>query len=76
MSNAPSSGSDGNSPAPRPLPARPSLEHLRKQAKDLLRDARSGDASAIARITAVNRNVLPSRIMLADAQLEIGRAHV
>ena len=31
------------------LPARPNLEHLRNQAKDLLRAYRSGEPSAISR---------------------------
>ena len=35
---------------PKPLPARPSLESLRKQAKKLARDTASGDADAIARV--------------------------
>ncbi len=46
-------GGDADAPGPRrPLPERPSLEQLRKQAKDLLRSARAGDASALARIAA------------------------
>ena len=32
------------------LPARPSLEQLRKRAKELLRDARAGDADSMARL--------------------------
>ena len=75
MSDNPAHGSDGHSPASRPLPERPSLQHLRKQAKDLLRDARSRDASAIARMTAVDRNASSAKIMLADAQLVIAREH-
>ena len=39
-------------PASR-LPARPSLEHLRKQAKDLARDYRAGNAGALARVATV-----------------------
>src|SRR5262245_60814954 len=35
------------------LPARPSLERLRKQAKELLRDFRAGDVSAAERLSAV-----------------------
>jgi hypothetical protein len=33
----------------KPLPERAHLDHLKKQAKDLLRDYRRGDAEAIAR---------------------------
>ena len=33
-----------------PLPARPSLVQLRKQAKELLRDYRANDRAALARI--------------------------
>jgi ankyrin repeat protein len=36
------------------LPARPSLNHLRRQARDLLRDAQAGDTAAIGRIRAVS----------------------
>ena len=32
------------------LPARPSLEHLRKLSKDLLRAWRDGDATALQRV--------------------------
>ena len=34
------------------LPARPSLEHLRKQAKELLRDYKAGAAAAVERFRA------------------------
>ena len=34
------------------LPARPSLDSLRKQAKKLARDVTAGDASAVARVRA------------------------
>ena len=34
---------------PKSLPARPSLESLRKQAKKLARDIAGGDAGAVAR---------------------------
>ena len=37
---------------PKSLPARPSLESLRKQAKKLARDIAGGDAGAIARARA------------------------
>jgi uncharacterized protein len=52
------------------LPARPDLEQLRHQAKDLLRDARAGDAGASARITAVSDTVT-----LASTQLALAREY-
>ena len=47
------------------LPARPNLEHLRNQAKDLLKAYRSGDPSAIARF----RASLPRYSLLTDDDL-------
>ncbi|HEV8362748.1 MAG TPA: hypothetical protein VGQ52_04460 [Gemmatimonadaceae bacterium] len=60
-------------PFPRALPARPSLEQLRKQAKDLLRLFASGDATAAQRF----RNVLPkvTEASLGDAQFVIAREY-
>ena len=52
------------------LPARPDLDQLRRQAKELLSAAKSGDAEATARIGAVS-----ARFSLADAQLAIARSH-
>ncbi len=74
MSPSPSPGGNAGTPPPRRLlPERPSLEQLRKEAKDLLRDARGGDASALARITATERSTPSARTTLADAQLAIAR---
>jgi len=55
------------------LPPRPSLEQQRKQAKELLRAFRAGDASARERI----RRHLPdkARLTLADAQFVLAREH-
>lgn len=50
------------------LPARPDLDQLRHQAKDLLRAANSGDAAAAGRIRAVS-----GQLTLASAQLAIAR---
>jgi hypothetical protein len=50
------------------LPARPDLEQLRHQAKDVLRAADAGDREAIARIRAVSE-----RQILASAQLVLAR---
>ena len=75
------------STSPSGLPARPSLEHLRKQAKDLLHRARSGDAAALARFTAVIPRWGPtpsktamgsdptSGAVLADAQFVVAREY-
>src|SRR6266852_2520231 len=52
------------------LPARPDLDQLRHQAKDLLHAAQRGDAGAIARITTVSR-----RLILATAQLALAREY-
>jgi len=74
MSPSPSPGGNAGAPVPRRLlPERPSLEQLRKQAKDLLRDARRGDASALARITATERSTPGAGITLANAQFAIAR---
>jgi ankyrin repeat protein len=56
------------------LPQAPSLEHLRRQAKDLLRAHRAGVAAAAERVAATHPH--PDRPMkLADAQLVIAREH-
>src|SRR5262252_3506881 len=61
------------SPA-RDLPARPSLDSLRKQAKKLARDAAGASGEAIARIHAqLPRATLP--LSNRDAQLVIAREY-
>jgi len=47
------------------LPERPNFEHLKKQAKDLLRDYQAGDARAFARF----RNSLPAAEGKDDAEI-------
>jgi hypothetical protein len=60
--------------ASKSLPARPSLESLRKQAKKLARDIAAGDAAAIARARAHLPNVdLP--LTQRNAQLVIAREY-
>jgi ankyrin repeat protein len=65
-------------PASR-LPARPSLEQLRKQAKDLLHLVRAGDTAAVQRIRAVIPTVgttgSPAEAILADAQFVVAREY-
>ena len=59
---------------PKALPARPSLESLRKQAKRLTRDISAGDAAAIARARAQLPNAdLP--LSQRDAQLVLAREY-
>src|SRR4051812_21004479 len=57
------------------FPARPSLEQLRKRAKDLLKQFHSGDATAAARLTAHKSTVTPANAALADAQFVLAREH-
>lgn len=52
------------------LPAYPSLDHLRHQAKDLLRAAKSGDAAAAAQVAEVSDS--PT---LSAAQLVVARSY-
>jgi hypothetical protein len=60
--------------ASKALPARPSLESLRKQAKKLARDIAAGDAGAVARARAQLPNVdLP--LTQRNAQLVIAREY-
>ena len=60
--------------ASKSLPARPSLESLRKQAKKLARDIAGGDAAAIARARAHLPSVdLP--LTQRNAQLVIAREY-
>lgn len=60
--------------AARDLPARPSLDSLRKQAKKLARDAAAGNGTAIARIHAQLKGAtLP--LSNRDAQLVVAREY-
>lgn len=52
------------------LPARPNLDQLRHQAKDLLRAAHGGDRDAVARIAAVS-----DQPILSTAQLALAREY-
>ncbi|ABF41373.1 Ankyrin [Candidatus Koribacter versatilis Ellin345] len=59
--------------SPRELPARPNLEHLKKQARTLLQEAQSSEPSAMARFTEVS--VASSAPKLADALHVIAREY-
>ena len=60
--------------ASKSLPARPSLESLRKQAKKLARDIAAGDAGAIARARVHLPNV-DAPLTQRNAQLVIAREY-
>lgn len=62
-----------STPSPSRIPA--NLEQQRKLAKDLLRAARDGDPTALARIRAVRPDAAASQrsLLLADAQLVVAR---
>jgi hypothetical protein len=57
-----------------PLPARPNLEQYKKQAKELVRLARSGDHGAASRVRKWHPRPTAT-FALADAQLVIAREH-
>jgi len=63
----------------RALPTKPSLENLRKQAKDLLKALRAGDPGAAARLAESHPRWASAGGLeaprLADAQLVIAREH-
>lgn len=60
----------------KPLPKNPSIEHLRKQARRLLRAARSGDPEALSMIGEHHpRPHGPADVALADAQLVVARGY-
>ncbi len=52
------------------LPSQPNLDHLRHQARRLLRDAQAGDAGALERMRAFS-----TRLTLAAAQLAVAREY-
>ena len=68
-----------SNPAPSlhlPLPERPSLEQLRKQAKELLKGFRDGDGATVARFQSLHpRSLSEKRVALADAQLVLAREY-
>jgi hypothetical protein len=60
----------------RRLPVRPNLEQLHRQAKELLRAIRAGDANGIAELGEHHpESVDPSAAKLADAQLVLARSY-
>ena len=67
------------SDSPSRLPARPSLEQLHKQAKELLRRYRAGDSAALEMFRAAGSPTVEPSLSrdaaLADAQFVIARLH-
>jgi ankyrin repeat protein len=59
----------------RSLPAQPSFEQLRKQAKNLLKAYRAGDATAVAEVERFERQPERAKFALADAQRVLARAY-
>jgi ankyrin repeat protein len=57
----------------RELPAKPNLEHLKKQAKELLHDFRQGKPATIERFRTFAPSVIPTTAKLADAHHVIAR---
>ena len=57
------------------LPPRPSLDQLRRRAKELRDAARSGDPAALGRITVHAPAARAGTVTLAAAQLTIAREH-
>jgi hypothetical protein len=57
------------------LPVKPSLEHLKKQAKDLLREARRGGTAARERLSDFVSSPAPAGFKLADAQHVVAREY-
>lgn len=60
----------------RTLPTRPSLEQLRKQAKELLNAYRAGDVTAVAEVERFESQPDPAKFALADAQRVFARARM
>jgi ankyrin repeat protein len=69
------SGSIPHSYPTRRLPKQPSLEQLRKQAKDLLEQYRAGDPAAVAEIQRFERRPDPATFALNDVQRVLARAY-
>jgi ankyrin repeat protein len=68
----------GNAPRSYPtrqLPKHPSLEQLRKQAKDLLEQYRAGATAAVAEVEQFERRPDPATFALNDAQRVLARAY-
>ncbi len=58
---------------PRPLPQSPDLDHLRRQAKQLLGALRRGEPVALRRLAALDLDTAVAK--LSDCQLTVAREH-
>ncbi len=63
------------SASPRRLPEHPSLEQLKKQAKEVLEHFRAGEPAATAEVRRFERSPDPSHFALNDAQRVLARAY-
>src|SRR5262245_38367373 len=59
----------------RELRARPDLDQLKRQAKELLAAFRAGEPDAVAEVVEQFRGANPETFALHDAQLVIARSH-
>jgi ankyrin repeat protein len=59
----------------RNLPPRPSLDQLRKQAKELLKAYRAGQQAAVDEVARFEAKPQPAKFALADAQRVLARAY-
>ena len=59
----------------RRLPRQPNLQQLRKQAKDLLEQYRTGQPAAVAEVQQFDRAPHPAELALHDAQRVLARAY-
>src|SRR5688500_8708936 len=59
----------------RSLPARPNLEQLRKQAKELVKAYRAGEVFAVAEVERFESRPDPAKLTLVDTQRVLARAH-
>lgn len=57
------------------LPPRPSLEHLKSQAKELLRAYRAGEPNAVAAFQSIESSPSAAAAKLADAQRVVARGY-
>src|SRR5690349_5204318 len=62
-------------PPRRTLRARPDLDQLKRQAKELLDAFRAGDSDAVAEVAVHMRGATPATFALHDAQLVLARAY-
>src|SRR4051812_5104888 len=66
---------DSIRPPVRVLPARPDLDQIKHQAKELLAAFRAGEPAAMAEVQAHYRGADPQRFALNEAQLVLARAY-